>query len=383
MTVAPPAVRLRAVHKRYGQVSAVRNVSLDVAKGEFLTLVGPSGAGKSTLLSLIAGFVEADAGEVSMGGQDLSHVPPQKRNVGVVFQDHLLFPHMTVAQNVGFPLEMRRINRKCVRTCVADALGMVELGGFDARQVTELSGGERQRVALARALVSAPPVLLLDEPLGALDRQLREAMQDELRELHARLGTTFIYVTHDQEEALSLGSTVAVMRDGVLPQVGTPREVYDTPATAFVAQFLGACNVWAGTTHAASACVQILAGPDETILYRGPDTGLAPEVLVAVRPEWLRLDPDGSEWGLSRLDVCVSRTQFRGSELLIEGASPLGQILVRVPRSRGAQQPAPGQLVVVGWHPEDAVLVHPDSYCPRVDRHDDRSDTTRSKAPQL
>ncbi len=277
---------------------------------------------------------------------------------------------MTVAQNVGFPLEMRRISRKAVRTRVADALEMVELDGLGTRHVVELSGGERQRVALARALVYSPPVLLLDEPLGALDLELRDAMQEELRELHARLETTFIYVTHDQNEALSLGSTVAVMRDGCLQQVGSPREVYDTPTSAFVAQFLGACNIWAGTTQWANACMQVLAGADETVLYRGPDTDLAPEVLVAIRPEWLRLDPADSERGLSKLDIRVSRAQFRGSELFIAAASSLGKTLVRVPRSRGGQQPAPGQRLVVGWRPEEAVLVQSDSSFPRAERRD-------------
>jgi ABC-type Fe3+/spermidine/putrescine transport system ATPase subunit len=232
-------VVLAGLTRYYGETAAVREVSLAVGAGEFVTLLGPSGSGKTTTLMIVAGFVEPSAGDVRIGGRSVLGLPPHRRNLGVVFQSYALFPHMPVFDNVAFPLRMRRVDRTETRRRVAAALDMVQLGALAERRIHQLSGGQQQRVALARALVFEPPVLLMDEPLGALDRKLREQMQLEIKRLQRALGLTAIYVTHDQEEALLLSDRVAIMHEGAIHQVGAPAEVYERPATAFVADFVG------------------------------------------------------------------------------------------------------------------------------------------------
>ena len=237
------AVRVTGLRKHYGEVAAVHDLDLTIAAGEFFTLLGPSGSGKTTLLRMIAGFERPDAGRIDLGDRDVTRVPPYARNVNTVFQDYALFPHMTVAQNIEYGLRVRRVARPQRRDQVGRALDMVRLTGLGSRKPAQLSGGQRQRVALARAIVNEPEVLLLDEPLGALDLKLRQEMQLELLRVQREVGITFIYVTHDQEEALTMSDRVAVLNQGRLEQVGDPIEVYERPATPFVAGFIGISNL--------------------------------------------------------------------------------------------------------------------------------------------
>jgi putative spermidine/putrescine transport system ATP-binding protein len=241
-----PAIRLEGVEKRYGDVVAVAGIDLEVRDGEFFSMLGPSGSGKTTTLRMIAGFELPTAGRVLLHGADVTNVPPFDRDVNTVFQDYALFPHMTVGQNVAYGLIVRKVAKAERQSRVAEALRMVRLEGYDARRPGQLSGGQRQRVALARALVNRPRVLLLDEPLGALDLKLREEMQIELKAIQQQVGITFIYVTHDQEEALTMSDRLAVFRDGRIEQLGTPAEVYERPATRFVAGFVGTSNLLRG-----------------------------------------------------------------------------------------------------------------------------------------
>jgi putative spermidine/putrescine transport system ATP-binding protein len=239
----PPAVRVTGLHKRYGDVTALAATDLTVRPGEFFTLLGPSGSGKTTLLRLIAGFERPDGGSIELAGRDVTGVPPFARDVNTVFQDYALFPHMTIAENIEYGLKVRHVGKQARRDRVTRALDMVQLGGLGARKPAQLSGGQRQRVALARAIVNEPQVLLLDEPLGALDLKLRQHMQRELLRIQREVGITFIYVTHDQEEALTMSDRIAVLNLGRIEQVGAPAEVYEQPKTAFVADFIGVSNL--------------------------------------------------------------------------------------------------------------------------------------------
>src|SRR5439155_1674097 len=277
------------LEKRYGATRALAGVSLDVAPGEFFTLLGPSGCGKTTSLRAVAGFVAPDAGDVLIRGARVNAVPPHRRHVGLVFQSYALFPHRTVRQNVAFGLRMQRTARVEIERLVADALALVQLPGHGERYPRELSGGEQQRVALARALVTRPAVLLLDEPLGALDKKLRDHMKIELKRLQRDVGVTTIYVTHDQEEALTMSDRLAVMRAGHIEQVGAPREIYETPGTVFVAGFIGNTNLLAGRSR--GGAVVECAGVTIATAASAPAAG-AP-VTSAVRPERIRLDDTG------------------------------------------------------------------------------------------
>ncbi len=267
-----PAVRLEAVRKSYGDVTAVADIDLDIATGEFFSMLGPSGSGKTTTLRMIAGFELPTAGRVLLDGRDVSRLPPYDRDVNTVFQDYALFPHMTVADNVAYGLMIRKVPRDERRSRVDEALRMVRLEGYGARKPGQLSGGQRQRVALARAIVNRPRVLLLDEPLGALDLKLRQQMQLELKAIQTQLGITFIYVTHDQDEALAMSDRIAIFDRGRIEQVGTPAEVYERPATAFVAGFVGTSNVLEG-----QVALQVAGRPGT----------------YTVRPEKIHLEPSG------------------------------------------------------------------------------------------
>ena len=267
-----PAVEFRGVSRLFGDVRAVDNVDLSIGDGEFFTLLGPSGSGKTTSLRMIAGFEQPTSGQIALYGQDVTNLPPYERPVNTVFQDYALFPHMSVGENVGYGLMVRKVPKPERERRVAEALAMVQLAGYQARKPSQLSGGQRQRVALARALINRPRVLLLDEPLGALDLKLRQQMQIELKTIQNEVGITFIFVTHDQEEALSMSDRIAVFNVGRIEQIGSPSELYERPRTPFVASFVGTSNILEGETAAA-----ITGSPH----------------LFAVRPEKIRLvEPD-------------------------------------------------------------------------------------------
>ncbi|MBL8697842.1 MAG: ABC transporter ATP-binding protein [Alphaproteobacteria bacterium] len=344
-------VRLERVRKTFGSVVAVDDVSLSIAKGAIVSLLGPSGCGKTTTLRLIAGFERPSAGGVHIRGARVNDVPPYRRDFGMVFQSYALFPHLTVADNVAFGLKMRRVSRDERTRRVAEALALVKLDGFADRTPRQLSGGQQQRVALARAIVFNPAVLLLDEPLGALDKMLREEMQVELRQLQQRLGITTVFVTHDQEEALTLSDQVAVMRNGLIEQIGAPRAIYERPATEFVAGFLGASNFFDGRV-VERGCVEI-AGRRFPVAAA---TQAGAPVRLAIRPERVSLtasDADG-------LPATLRDVIFRGSTVHFYLDSAIGPILAyRQNADDGDRAWERGQRVSCGWAPESAVVVVP------------------------
>lgn len=298
-TTDPIAVELRNVVKRYGSVLAVNDINLQVRDGEFFSLLGPSGCGKTTTLRLIAGFESPTAGRVSIGGQVQGHLPPYQRPVNTVFQHYALFPHMTVYDNVAFGLEMQGAKRAEVRSQVEEILELVHLPGMQKRRPGQLSGGQQQRVALARALVNHPKVLLLDEPLGALDLKLRKAMQVELKSLQEKVGITFIYVTHDQEEALTMSDRIAVMNRGRILQIGSPLEIYEHPTNRFVADFIGETNFIPGTLKSIAPDVRLQLDGGVELPAGWAEEGLQPggRALLSIRPEKIHLsreDPPSS-----------------------------------------------------------------------------------------
>ena len=305
-------IRLEGVSKRYGPVAAADNVDLAVAQGEFVTILGPSGSGKTTLLSLIAGLNRPTAGRIFIGGRDVTDAPAQERNIGLVFQSYALFPHMTVLENVLFPLGVRKIGGAVARTQALDALRLVRLEGLEDRRPSQLSGGQQQRVALARAIVFKPDILLLDEPLGALDRKLREQLQLEIKRVHRERGISVLYVTHDQEEALTMSDRIAVFNKGRIEQIGTPEELYDRPATRFVASFIGDTNLIEGRVLgiANGVCeIQTAAGRIAASTRTPLEAGAA--VFVAVRPERVFLAP--RQAGGAGLEGVVVEQVFLGT----------------------------------------------------------------------
>ena len=304
------AVVLQQVTKRFQQVVAVDALDLDIRDGEFFSLLGPSGCGKTTTLRMIAGFEFPTSGSIYLGGEHVERIPAHQRNVNTVFQSYALFPHMTVADNVAFGLEMKKVAKTEIKNRVAEALRMVQLGDYGHRRPKQLSGGQQQRVALARALVNRPKVLLLDEPLGALDLKLRKEMQIELKRLQQEVGITFIYVTHDQEEALTMSDRIAVMSGGKMLQVGSPTEIYERPNCRFVADFIGEANFINGTMidgESTQCAVDVGNGIILKGLHQGPiANGTA--VTIAVRPEKLRLSvtpPDGSAYYAATIEQVV------------------------------------------------------------------------------
>ncbi len=327
------AVSISKLRKAYGSVVAVNDVSLDLKPGEFVALLGPSGSGKSTILMSIAGFETPTSGEILLDGRPITDLPPHRRNIGVVFQRYALFPHMTVADNVAYPLRRRGVQREEIRSEVVRALDMVGLAGLGARYPAQLSGGQQQRVALARSLVFRPPVLLMDEPLGALDRKLRQQMQIEIKMLHRDLGTTIVFVTHDQEEALSMADQVAVLSDGRLRQLGTPSELYKEPADAFVANFIGETNFLPGyVVEKGGTTVTVkLKDFDHTVtVSRTACRATDGNVLLGVRPEHLRIAEAGEgiaaqvlqlAYGGPKTDVVI---EARGLRLHATMASDAG-----------------------------------------------------------
>ncbi|MCP4560343.1 MAG: ABC transporter ATP-binding protein [Bosea sp.] len=346
------SLSLRALSKSYGPVHAVRDMNLDVKEGEFLSLLGPSGCGKTTTLQMVAGFVPPTTGSIVVDGHELTSIAPEKRDMGVVFQSYALFPHMSVAQNIGFGLEMRRVERGELKRRVEEALAMVRLAGLEGRYPSELSGGQRQRVAIARALAIRPRVLLLDEPMSNLDAKLRGEMHVELRSLQRRLGITAILVTHDQVEAMTMSDRIAVMTNGGIAQLGTPQEVYDRPTSEFASRFLGHTNVLSGR-------VEKRAG-DEATVKVGPvsfRTKLAkdqigPEIAVFIRPERLRLgSPDEAT-----LRGHVGTRLFLGGSWIYEIETELGSLRI-TQQNIGALQPEEGEPVGVSWNADDLRII--------------------------
>lgn len=311
-----PLLAVRDASKIYGALTVLDKASVDIHRGEFLTLLGPSGSGKTTLLMMIAGFVEPTAGSIMLGDRDISRIPPEARGFGMVFQGYALFPHMTVAENVSFPLRIRRMGSADIRERVTRTLDMVQLTHLADRRPRQLSGGQQQRVALARALVFEPGLLLLDEPLGALDRKLRVDMQLELKQLHEKLGTSFIYVTHDQEEALSMSDRIAVLHRGRLAQVDTPGRIYERPKTRFVADFLGESNFFTGKVTRARAGGFIYEAEGAEFLHSGQAdvVTIGETVLIALRPENIQLSRSRPAGG-NALPVRVAHWSYFGSRI--------------------------------------------------------------------
>jgi putative spermidine/putrescine transport system ATP-binding protein len=347
-------VTIRELTKRYGSFAALKDVDLAIRSGEFLTLLGPSGSGKTTLLMVLAGFVRPDAGSVAFGEREVVLLPPHKRDIGMVFQNYALFPHMTVAGNLAYPLKLRGHGKQDIADRVAQALALVQLEGYGERGVDQLSGGQRQRVALARAVIFEPRILLMDEPLSALDKNLRERMQLEIRRLHDRLGLTTVYVTHDQREALTMSDRIAVMNHGQILQVDRPRDLYDRPSTRFIAEFIG-------ETH----CIPIEIQNGEASLFgrtlrlATPLGNTAPAQALVLRPERLQLvGVDQPTHDLNTIDGTVRQHVFQGDSVVTFVSLPDGHdIAVRHPYRNDSEHLQPGTAVRVGIAPRDTIVV--------------------------
>ncbi len=358
---AGAAVEIVDLRKAYGSVIALDTLTLTVEQGEFVTLLGPSGSGKTTTLMMIAGFEEPTAGRIVVGGESMVARPPYRRNIGVVFQSYALFPHMTVADNVAYPLRMRRIGGKELAARVARALELVQLDGYGARHPGQLSGGQQQRVALARALVFEPPLLLMDEPLGALDKKLREDLQLEIKRVHQEVGVTVLYVTHDQSEALTMSDRIAVMRGGRLEQYGTAEELYERPATRFVAEFVGEATLLDARVETADGRDVVVAtsgGPRLRAWNRG-DAGPGQAVVAVLRPEKLRLvDGGDGAAGANVVPGVVTDVLYLGDTTKYWVRSAAGAVLaVKCPSRWDAVRAGKGETVHLAIDPRDVIVV--------------------------
>jgi putative spermidine/putrescine transport system ATP-binding protein len=350
-------VHFDRVQKTYdGRHLAVADLSLSIRRGEFLTLLGPSGSGKTTALMMLAGFELPTAGDISLEGRSLRRVPPYERNIGLVFQNYALFPHMTVAENLAFPLSVRKASRAEIGDRVARALGLVRLKGFDTRRPAELSGGQQQRVALARALIFNPVLVLMDEPLGALDKQLREQLQIEIKHIQKDLGLTVVYVTHDQSEALTMSDRIAVFNEGSIQQLATPADLYERPLNAFVAQFVGESSRLAGTVRSISpdgSCSVTVDGGQTVAATAVNISGPGSRTILSIRPERVAVTPSEGE--------CETVLQARVEELIYHGdhtrvrldlPGSLG-FVVKLPHARAGTSLQTGDMVRIGWRGAD------------------------------
>ncbi len=354
-------VAVVGVTKRFGDVTAVHKVSLDVAHGEFLTLLGPSGCGKTTTLNIIAGFLRPDDGQILLGGQRVDHLPPYRRDTAMVFQQYALFPHMTVAENIAFGLQMRKAPKAEIVTRVQRALEIVRLPGLGDRRPSQLSGGQQQRVALARAIVVEPTVLLLDEPLSNLDLKLRENLRLEIKRVQRELGITAIYVTHDQGEALVMSDRIAVMNQGVVEQLGPPTEIYEEPRTAFVAEFIGTSNFLRGRLDGVEEETAniVLADGVQLRARRRPDGPTDGEVLVMVRPEHLALGGgNGTDGRANELRALVKEVVYLGSYIRFVAELATGDtVTVEEMNLPGAVRAGIGESVTLRVAPEHCLLL--------------------------
>jgi putative spermidine/putrescine transport system ATP-binding protein len=353
-------VVLDGVRKSFGDAPAIENVTLDIAAGEFMTLLGPSGSGKTTTLNVIAGFLTQDSGTVTIGGVTVDQLPPRKRGIGMVFQNYALFPHMTVTQNIAFPLAQKKVARAERSSLVARAVETVRLGGLESRYPAQLSGGQQQRVALARAIVFEPRLLLMDEPLGALDRTLRDSMQLELRRIHREVGCSVVMVTHDQEEALALSDRIAVFDKGVVRQVGTAAELYESPADLTVARFLGESTRLVGTVRTGTGT------GNARFDYRGasvrvPDTAIVGpgEAVLLIRPEQARLVPVGTALASDQeaVPVTVLEDIYLGSGRKISVQLPDGSTGIVRQQSGGDERFAFGDGCLLAWNTSSSLLL--------------------------
>jgi putative spermidine/putrescine transport system ATP-binding protein len=349
-------VQFSDVQKSYdGETLVVKDLNLSIRAGEFLTLLGPSGSGKTTTLMMLAGFEVPTNGRIDLDGQPIDNVPPHKRNIGMVFQNYALFPHMTVVENLAFPLEVRRLAKSEIEAKIKRALDMVKLSGFGTRRPGQLSGGQQQRVALARALVFEPKLVLMDEPLGALDKQLREHMQLEVKHIHRNLGVTVVYVTHDQSEALTMSDRIAVFNDGEIQQLAMPDDLYERPQNSFVAQFIGENNRLQGKVVAVNgtACQVEVAGGGNVHALPIRIDGVGTATTLSLRPERVRLNPTNG--------ACANVFSAQVEELIYLGdhtrvrASVCGNkdFIIKVPNSEGVPTLTPGTSISVGWRKED------------------------------
>jgi len=349
------------VSKRFGGVSAVEDVSLEIGDGEFFSLLGPSGCGKTTTLRMIAGFERPDGGRIFLQGHDVTDVPANRRPVNMVFQQYALFPHMSVYDNVAFGLKVKRVPRAEHGERVQEMLRVVSLEGLDRRRARQLSGGQQQRVALARALVNRPAALLLDEPLGALDVKLRKQMQLELKRIQNDLGTTFVYVTHDQEEALAMSDRIAVMNGGHVEQIGTPREIYERPDTAFVADFIGSLNALELRIDELVGvnAVMRLGEAERLVVPVGPGHRAGESVRVAVRPERVQIEPVGSPLlnGGSRLEGTIAEIVFLGMYTQFHVDTEAGRLVSHRLADESLRGLEGGSRVALSWDVEQASLL--------------------------
>ena len=346
-------IDLIGVSKRYGPVAAVDDLHLHVEQGELVTILGPSGSGKTTLLTMIAGLAGPSAGRIDIGGRDVTFLPAARRNVGLVFQSYALFPHMSVAGNLAFPLSVRGVARAECERKIKDALRLVQLSGLEARRPSQLSGGQQQRVALARAFVFGPEILLLDEPLGALDRKLREQLQVELRQLQRSLGITTILVTHDQEEALSLSDRIVVLDEGRVQQIATPEDAYLRPANRFVADFLGTANLFEGVLEQTADGWGLRLDDGEVVACADPGVAPGRAAAAIVRPERVMVAPGDAGSGL---EATVKDVIYLGQSLRYHLDTRQQKAVVATSTDRGGRFPA-GAAVRLTWRPDDVWVI--------------------------
>ena len=366
MSDVTPAISMRGVSKRFGDVTAVDDLSLDIREGEFLTLLGPSGCGKTTTMRMVAGFEDPDGGEILLRGTDVVGVPPNKRAVNMCFQHYALFPHMDVQQNIEYGLKLKKVPKEARLRKAAEMLAIVRLEGYEHRRPGQLSGGQQQRIALARALVNEPAALLLDEPLGALDVKLRKQMQLELKRIQHELKTTFVYVTHDQEEALSMSDRIAVMNQGVIEHLGSPRDVYDRPATPFVADFVGVLNAAELTVSSIEngRAVMTVNERDRVIApAEGLDLAAGANVLAAVRPERIAIAKGQVDAGEgSRMSGTVAQIVYLGTLMQFHvDTSAERRFIVHQLSSDASDTIDEGDEVTLTWPIEDTSILRVDS----------------------